>query len=107
MGNTASAITCYPLKTRVMQGRLAVEGVMVISYFLCRVKHLSLFLSPFLSLPLCMCVCARKNVSVHVCVQTRKKSEAQTYKVRVQRLGQDVVEGIKKIQLYKSSEAQK
>lgn len=39
MGNTASAITCYPLKTGVMQGRLAVEGVMVISYFLCRVRR--------------------------------------------------------------------
>lgn len=43
MGNTASAITCYPVKTGVMQGRLAVEGVMVISYFLCNIS-LSLFL---------------------------------------------------------------
>lgn len=34
MGNTASAITCYPLKAGVRQGSLAGEGVMVISYFL-------------------------------------------------------------------------
>lgn len=53
MGNTASAITCYPLKTGVMQGRLAVEGVMVISYFLCRVRH-------SLSLPLSVCERASK-----------------------------------------------
>lgn len=52
MGNTASAITCYPLKAGVRQGSLAGEGVMVISYFLqgeklqCLVSASSKDLSP-------------------------------------------------------------
>lgn len=61
MGNTASAITCYPLKTEVMQGRLAVKGVMVVSYFLCRatLSVKNFFLAHLCSLA-SVCGCALK-----------------------------------------------
>lgn len=67
MGNTASAITCYPLKTGVMQGRLAVEGVMVISYFLCRVRHSVKHFSPSPSVYRCVCECVCVCNQVCVC----------------------------------------
>ncbi len=82
MGNTASAITCYPLKTGVMQGRLAVEGVMVISYFLCRlrhsVKHLSL---PLCMYCMCVCVCAQVGGCVYVLRSVWKRNRAESLKV--------------------------